>query len=68
VTTGDRWFAITNALRPLFMIRIAGGALVAFGLFLFVANIMRTSSMGDDADREVLPFEIPEPEPVKVLA
>ncbi len=38
------------------------------GLFVFVANVVRTSTSGEDAEIERLPFELPEPEPVKVLA
>ena len=65
---GERWFVTTLAIRPLFILRIAGGALVAFGLFLFVANLSRTSSQGADAEVEALPFEAPEPERVEATA
>jgi cbb3-type cytochrome c oxidase subunit I len=56
VSIGDRWVIVTDAIRPLFIMRIGGGALVAFGLFLFVANIIRTVSSGADAEVEALPF------------
>ena len=68
VTAGDKWFVISLATRPLFLVQIAGGALVAFGLFLFVANVMRTATLGDDAEREALPFATAEAEPVAVSA
>ena len=68
VSTGDRWFVVSTATRTLFILWIAGGALVAAGLFVFVANVVRTSTSGADAEIEKLPFELPEPEPVKVLA
>ena len=68
VSTGDKWFVVSSATRPLFVLWIAGGALVAFGALLFVANIVRTNTSGADAERERLPFELPAPEPVKVLA
>jgi cbb3-type cytochrome c oxidase subunit I len=56
VSLGAKWFIVTDAIRPLFIMRIGGGALVAFGLFLFVANIIRTVSSGADAEIEALPF------------
>jgi len=68
VTNGDKWFVITLAQRPLFLAQIGGGALVAFGLFVFVANVLRTATLGDDAEREALPFQLAEPEPMKVTA
>jgi cbb3-type cytochrome c oxidase subunit I len=58
-TTGERWFITTLATRPLYVLRIGGGALVAFGLFVFVAHLMRTSNAGADAEVETLPFETP---------
>ena len=57
VAAGDRWLVITRAIRPLFILRIGGGALVAGGLFLFVANLLRTSASGSDAAVEQLPAE-----------
>ena len=67
-TTGDRWFITTLATRPLYILRIGGGALVAFGLFVFVAHLMRTSTAGADAEVEELPFDAPAPEPVGASA
>ena len=52
IATGKRWFVISLAMRPLFIVRIAGGALVAAGLFLFVGNLLRTSASGADAPVE----------------
>jgi cbb3-type cytochrome c oxidase subunit I len=56
VSLGDKWFIVTDAIRPLFIMRIVGGALVACGLFMFVANVIRTVSSGADAEVEALPF------------
>src|SRR5262249_9138767 len=66
VTAGDKWFVITLAQRPLFLMQIAGGALVAFGLLVFIANVLRTATLGEDVERQALPFQLAEPEPVKV--
>jgi len=68
VAFGDKWFVITQAIRPLFIIRIVGGGLVAIGLVIFVAHLMRTVTMGADAEVEALPFVEPEREPVGVSA
>ena len=68
VSTGDKWYVITDAIRPLFIVRMAGGALVAFGLFVFVAHLIRTVTLGEDAAIEELPFAQEKPEPVGVPA
>jgi cbb3-type cytochrome c oxidase subunit I len=65
---GDGWAVITEALRPLFYVRIGGGGLVALGLLLFVRNIVRTASDAPDAEVEKLPFELADAEAVKVGA
>jgi cbb3-type cytochrome c oxidase subunit I len=67
-SSGANWFVTTLATRPLYILRIGGGALVAFGLFMFVANLMRTSAAGEDAEVEPLPFETPQQEPVGASA
>lgn len=65
---GRRWFVTSLATKPMFILRIGGGALVALGLFIFVTNIMRTYTLADDAEVEKLPFETAEPERVGVPA
>jgi cytochrome c oxidase cbb3-type subunit I len=67
VSLGDRWNVITEAIRPYFIIRIVGGALVALGFFIFVTNLIRTVTLGDDAEIE-LPVVEAEAEPVAVPA
>lgn len=59
IATGGRWFVITLAVRPLLILRMAGGALVAIGLILFVVNLFRTSASG--AEGEVEPVPVSEP-------
>jgi len=66
-SVGNRSFVITRSIRPLFVVWIAGGALVALGLFIFATNVIRTSTSGADAEIEPLPFGVAESEPVKVL-
>ena len=66
VSTGAKWYVITDAIRPLFILRMVGGALVAFGLFVFVAHLLRTVTMGEDAAVEELPFADETPEPAVV--
>lgn len=61
IATGENWFVISLALRPLFLMRIAGGSLVVVALAIFVRNIVDTYASGEDAPIE-LPF-VPEPEP-----
>jgi cbb3-type cytochrome c oxidase subunit I len=56
---GEGWFTVLLATRPLYILRIAGGGLVAAGLFLFVANLIRTSSSGADAAVEPPPAAEP---------
>ncbi len=62
-TTGAGWFVISLALRPLFILRIAGGALVVVGLFVFVRNLVNTAVSGEDTEIDV-PVATPEAEPV----
>ena len=66
VSFGNKWFVITDAIKPMFILRIAGGALVAFGLFVFVAHLIRTVTMGEDAAIEPLPFADTKAEPEAV--
>ena len=68
VSAGTKWYVITQAIRPFFIIRIVGGALVALGLFIFVANLLRTVTLGEDAEAEPPHFVEPEREPVGVGA
>jgi cbb3-type cytochrome oxidase subunit 1 len=67
VSLGNRWYIITEAIRPYFIIRIAGGALVALGFFILITNLIRTITLGADAEIE-LPVVESEPEPVAVPA
>lgn len=70
IATGDGWSSISSALRPLFVMRIAGGALVVVGLFVFVRNLVNTVVNGEDMEIEV-PVAVPEPaqaEPVGASA
>ena len=61
IATGERWFVVTLATRPLFILRIAGGGLVFGGLVLFVRNLVRTSTQGADAPIETPVSERTEP-------
>jgi cbb3-type cytochrome oxidase subunit 1 len=66
IGTGEDWFAITLATRPLFIMRIAGGGLVVAGLLLFVRNLVGTITSG--ADIEIEAPVATEPERVGVSA
>ena len=66
IATGEEWFAVTLATRPLFVMRIAGGGLVVVGLLLFVRNLIGTSTSGTDMEIEA-PV-VAEPEPVGASA
>lgn len=65
-TTGEGWFSITLAIRPLFILRIAGGALVVIGLLVFIRNLVNTVINGEDIEVEV-PI-VAEPERVRASA
>jgi cytochrome c oxidase cbb3-type subunit I len=67
VSLGNRWDIITEAIRPYFIIRIVGGAMVALGFFILITNLIRTVTLGADAEVE-LPVIETEPEPVAVPA
>ena len=67
-STGEGWHVITLAVRPLFILRIAGGTLVVLGLFVFIRNLVNTVVNGRDIEIEVPVAAEPEPEPVGASA
>ncbi|MGH2784061.1 MAG: cbb3-type cytochrome c oxidase subunit I [Actinomycetota bacterium] len=66
IATGDGWNVISLAIKPLFVMRIGGGALVVIGLLLFVRNLINTVVSGEDTEIDV-PV-VAEPEPVGASA
>jgi cbb3-type cytochrome c oxidase subunit I len=68
ISTGEGWHAIALAVRPLFILRIAGGTLVALGLFVFIRNLVNTVVNGRDIEIELPVAAEPEPEPVGASA
>ena len=68
ISTGEGWYVITLAVRPLFILRIAGGTLVVLGLFVFIRNLVNTVVNGRDIEIEVPVAAEPEPEPVGATA
>ena len=66
IATGESWSVISLAVRPLFILRIAGGALVVAALLLFVRNLVGTATQGAEAEIEA-PV-VSEPEPVGASA
>jgi cytochrome c oxidase cbb3-type subunit I len=67
IPTGDGWFVISLAVRPLFVLRIAGGAFVVAGLFIFLRNLINTVVNGEDIPIET-PVAVVAAEPVGVSA
>lgn len=64
ITTGEGWSVISLAVRPAYVMRIVGGALVVIGLLVFVRNLVNTAVNGEDTEIDVpVPAE-PEPETV----
>jgi len=60
IATGQRWSVITLSVRPLFVLRIAGGGLIFLGLILFLSNLIRTAIEGEEAPVET-PVVVTEP-------